>query len=58
MSATRIFLLEDNKTMNYLMNLFSIKHDWTIYDGDHTNRIPQRVRDNLLPFFAAHLATK
>ncbi len=52
------FLLQDNKTMNDLMNRFGIRHDWTLYDGDHTNRIPHRVRENLLPFFAAHLATK
>jgi enterochelin esterase-like enzyme len=52
------FLLSDNKTMNDLMNRFGVKHDWTIYDGDHTNRIPQRLRENVLPFFAAHLATK
>jgi len=52
------FLLQDNVTMNDLMKRFGIKHDWTIYDGDHTNRIPQRLRENMLPFFAAHLATK
>lgn len=52
------FLLEDNKAMNALLTRFGIAHDWTIYDGDHGNRVASRFREFVLPFFAAHLATK
>jgi enterochelin esterase-like enzyme len=52
------FLLADSKTMHALLDKFGIKHDWSVFEGDHTNKLPIRFRENLLPFFAAHLVTK
>jgi enterochelin esterase-like enzyme len=49
------FLIEDNKLLNSELTRFGIKHGWKTYDGDHGNRIHDRIRSELLPFFAGHL---
>jgi enterochelin esterase-like enzyme len=49
------FLIEDNKLLNSELTRFGIEHGWKVYDGDHGNRIPERIRSEMLPFFAAHL---
>ncbi|MCW3838078.1 alpha/beta hydrolase [Sphingomonas canadensis] len=49
------FLLADNQALHAALVRYGVAHDWTVYDGDHGNRIPDRFRDNLLPFFQAHL---
>jgi len=33
----------------------NVRHGFEEYDGDHTNRIKERVERNLLPFFARYL---
>lgn len=48
-------LLPGNEEMDRELTRFGIAHSFTLYDGDHSNRIPQRVRDFVLPFFAQHL---
>lgn len=50
------FLLAQNKQLDAELTRFSVKHSWTMYDGDHGNRIAARIRSELLPFFAKHLA--
>jgi S-formylglutathione hydrolase FrmB len=49
------FLLDDNKLMDRELTRFDIAHNFTLYEGDHGNRVPQRVREFVLPFFAHHL---
>jgi len=49
------FLLDDNKLLDAELTRFGVDHGWTIYDGDHGNRIAERIRTDLLPFFAEHL---
>lgn len=49
------FLLEDNKTLTRELNRFGIAHSYTLYEGDHGNRVAPRFREAVLPFFAAHL---
>jgi len=49
------FLLEDNKLMDRELTRFGVTHSFTLYEGDHGNRIPARFREFVLPFFAAHL---
>ena len=34
-----------------------VDHDFEIYDGDHVNRIAERLGTHVLPFFTAHLAS-
>ena len=50
------FLLADNELLHAELTRFGVEHDWALYDGDHGNRIPERIRSELLPFFARHLA--
>ena len=52
------FLLSDNQAIHAELTRFGIVHGWTLYDGDHGNRIPERFRQFVLPFFAQHLAAK
>ncbi|MBN8817776.1 MAG: esterase [Sphingomonas sp.] len=51
-------LLKDDSGMHDLLTRFGIAHDWTVYEGDHGNRVAARFRSDLLPFFARHLAKK
>jgi hypothetical protein len=38
------------------MNRLGIAHEYVTYDGDHTNRIPERFEKLVLPYFARQLA--
>ena len=49
------FLIADNKLLDSEFTRFGIAHGWKTYDGDHGNRIHDRIRSELLPFFAEHL---
>lgn len=49
------FLLSDNKLMDSQLTRFGIVHSFTLYEGDHVNRIEQRFREFVVPFFAEHL---
>ena len=35
---------------------FGIAHTFETYEGDHGNRIPQRLEEKVLPFFSKHLS--
>ena len=50
------FLLDQNVQLHEELTRFGVEHSWTTYDGDHGNRIAARIRSELLPFFAKHLA--
>lgn len=52
------FLFNDNTALNAELTTYGVAHGWETYDGDHGNRIPERIRTKLLPFFAKHLARK
>jgi hypothetical protein len=41
--------------MHELLDGYSIRHDYEIYDGDHVNRIEDRLAKKVLPFFGQHL---
>jgi enterochelin esterase-like enzyme len=48
-------IIADSNAMHGELNRYVIVHDWEIYDGDHGNRVPERFRTKVLPFFAKHL---
>jgi hypothetical protein len=48
-------LFKDNQEMDRLLTEFSISHTYETYQGDHTNHIPQRFEENVLPFFSKNL---
>ena len=49
------FLLEGNRLFRAELDRFGVKYDFELYEGDHGNRIAERIRTEVLPFFGAHL---
>ena len=50
------FVHPDVEAMHSELLKFAIKHDWELYEGDHGNRVSERLEKVVFPFFAAHLA--
>jgi S-formylglutathione hydrolase FrmB len=48
-------LITGNIALHETMQRLGIAHDYVTYDGDHTNRIPDRFQKQVLPFFAKQL---
>jgi enterochelin esterase-like enzyme len=46
------------KTLDAELNKYGVKHDFEIYDGDHINRVAQRIGSKMLLFFSEHLSFK
>jgi S-formylglutathione hydrolase FrmB len=49
------FVNADDKAMHAELLKFGIKHDWELYEGDHGNRVSERLEKVVFPFFAKHL---
>lgn len=47
--------VDGSKQLHALLEAYSIRHQYEVYDGDHLNRIHERLTSKLMPFFAAHL---
>jgi len=54
--GTKDSLYRTNKELDAMMTGFGITHTYEEYDGDHTNRVRERVEKNTLPFFSQHLS--
>jgi enterochelin esterase-like enzyme len=44
------------KTLDGKLKALGISHDFEIYQGDHVNRIAERMQNWVLPFFSKHLS--
>ena len=49
------FLLEGNRLFRAELDRFGIEYGFELYEGDHGNRIAERIRTEVLPFFGEHL---
>jgi S-formylglutathione hydrolase FrmB len=49
-------LITSNRVMVEALTRNGIAHTFETYEGDHGNRIPQRLEEKVLPFFSTHLA--
>ena len=49
-------LISGNKVFVEGLTRFGIKHTFETYEGDHNNRIPQRLEEKVLPFFSQQLS--
>jgi enterochelin esterase-like enzyme len=49
------FLLEGNRKFREELDRFGVKYEFELYQGDHGNRIAERIRTEVLPFFGEHL---
>jgi S-formylglutathione hydrolase len=48
-------LLASNRQLHDALTRLRVPHAYEEYDGDHTDRIPDRVEKNVLPFFSKNL---
>jgi len=49
-------LITSNQVFVDRLKRFGIPHTYETYEGDHGNRIPQRLEEKVLPFFSQHLS--
>lgn len=49
-------LLSSNKELDQALTRLGIEHTYQEYDGDHTNRVRERVEIGVLPFFSNALS--
>ena len=54
-AGTQDFVLNEGTGMHAMLDKLGIAHGWTVYEGDHGNRVPERFGAVVLPFFAQHL---
>jgi len=50
-------LITGNRLIVERMNAFGIANTFETYEGDHGNRIAERLEQKVLPFFSRHLST-
>lgn len=51
-------LAASNKTLDETLTRFGVAHTYETYEGNHTNKVPERFEEKLLPFFTGNLAFK
>ena len=49
-------LLASNEVMVARLKRFGVPHTFETYEGDHGNKVMQRMEEKVIPFFAQHLA--
>jgi S-formylglutathione hydrolase FrmB len=49
-------LITSNRVLDEALSRFGVRHTFETYEGDHNNRIPQRLEEKVLPFFSNALA--
>ena len=49
-------LIAGNRVLVDGLVRFGIPHTFETYEGDHNNRVPQRLEEKVLPFFSQHLS--
>jgi enterochelin esterase-like enzyme len=54
--GTKDTLFRSNQQLHEALERLHVRHGFEQYDGDHTNRIKERVERNMMPFFAHYLA--
>jgi enterochelin esterase-like enzyme len=45
-----------NRQLDESLKTFGIRHTFETYEGDHTNRVPERIEQKVLPFFSNSLS--
>ena len=54
--GTKDSLYRTNKELDDMMTSFGITHSYDEYDGDHTNKVYERIEKDTLPFFSEQLS--
>jgi S-formylglutathione hydrolase FrmB len=50
-------LLGSNQRLHEALTRLRVPHSYEEYDGDHTNKVRERIERNVLPFFSKNLAS-
>ena len=50
-----VSIAESIKRLDIGLNKYGIRHSFEIYEGDHLNRVAERIEKKMLKFFAGHL---
>ena len=50
-------LLASNQQLHEALTRLRVPHSFEEYEGDHTNKVRERIERNVLPFFAKNLAS-
>ncbi len=54
-TGTEEVMLQPAKDLDRILEDYKIDHTFEIYDGDHGNRIPERLETKVFPFFSENL---
>ena len=55
--GTKDNLLASNQRLHEAMTRLTIAHSYEEYDGDHTNKVGERIERNVLLFFSRRLTS-
>jgi enterochelin esterase-like enzyme len=55
--GTKDGLLRTNKELEEMLTGFGVTHTYQEYEGDHTNKVYERIEKNTLPFFSQQLSS-
>ena len=50
-------LIGSNRELDETLTRFGVAHTFEVYDGDHVNKVGERVELKVLPFFSTHLSS-
>ncbi|WP_460976590.1 alpha/beta hydrolase [Spirosoma knui] len=51
-----VSIAANNKILDSMLNEYKIPHTYEEYEGDHINRIGERIEQKMLPFFTSNLS--
>jgi enterochelin esterase-like enzyme len=54
--GTKDGLRASNKQLDEMLTNFSVTHTYEEYEGDHTNKVYERIETSVLPFFSKNLS--
>jgi enterochelin esterase-like enzyme len=55
--GTEDTLLASNRQLHEALTRLRVPHYYEEYQGDHTNKVRERIERNVLPFFAKNLVS-
>ena len=53
--GTKDFLANDSKTLDARLTAYRVPHTYETYEGDHVNRVADRLETKVFAFFSKHL---
>jgi S-formylglutathione hydrolase len=54
--GTKDFLFGDSKALDAILTAYDVPHTYETYDGDHINRVADRLETKVFAFFSKQLA--